>query len=122
MCTPSLAGERAGLMWVGEKFYTPVEFIREARQVGISKKVSNIPNGFEFGENIIFLAHNKAVINYEDMDNPFSAGIFMSFKPDRVDIVIDDSDNIPERAINLKEKFGDRARLVKVQKDQMSFL
>lgn len=122
MCTPSLAGDRAGLMWIGEKFYSPAEFIREARAVGISKRVANIPKGLEFGKNVIFLAHLKAVVNYDDEDNPFSSGVFMSFCPDRVDIVIDNPDAIPDRAMAIKEKFGDKARLVKVQKDQMSFL
>lgn len=122
MCNPSLAGKRAGLMWVGEKFYTPAEFIREARRVGISKKTASIPRSFEFGKDIIYLAHIKAVVDYDDEDNPFSPGIFMSFKPEWVDIVIDDPDNIPTKAIMLKEKFGDRARLVKVEQDQISFL
>ncbi len=122
MCTPSLAGEHAGLMWIGEKFYTPAEVIREARSVGISKKVASVPKDFEIGKDIIFLAHRKAVVDYDDDNEPFSAGIFMSFCPDRVDIVINDPDNIPARAIALKEKFGDAARLVKVEQDQMSFL
>lgn len=121
MCTPSLAGDRTGLMWIGEKFYTPREFIREAKQVGISKRVSSVPKGFELGEDIIFLAHRKAVVNYDDDDVSFSSGIFMSFKPSSIDIVIDDPDNIPARAIALKEKFGDKAQLVKVETDQMSF-
>lgn len=122
MCTPSLAGDRAGLMWIGDKFYTPAEFTREARSVGISKKVASIPRGFEFGKDIIYLAHIKAIVDYDDDETPFSAGVFMSFKPEWVDIVIDNPDDIPERAMMLKEKFGDKARLVKVQKDQMSFL
>lgn len=122
MCTPTLAGDRSGLMWIGEKSYSPTEFIREVRAVGISKRVASVPRGFEFGKDIIFLAHRKAVINYDDDNEPFSAGIFMSFCPDRIDIVIDDPDSIPARAIALKEKFGDKARLVKIEQDQMSFL
>lgn len=122
MCTPSLAGERAGLMWVGETHYSPREFIREARSIGISKKVASIPRGFEFGKDIIFLASSKAVVNYDDDDVSFSAGIFMSFCPDRVDIVIDDPDNIPARALALKKKFGDAARMVKVEQEQMRLL
>lgn len=109
-------------MWIGEKFYSPAEFIREARSVGISKKVASIPKVFEFGKDIIFLAHIKAVVDYDDDDDPFSPGVFMSFKPEWVDIVIDDPNNIPTKAIALKEKFGDRARLVKIEQDQISFL
>jgi hypothetical protein len=122
MCTPSLVGDRAGLMWIGEKYYTPREFVREARSVGISKKVASIPKGFEFGKDIIFLAHRKAIVEYDDDDVSFAPGVFMNFKPDWVDIIIDNNNDIPARAIALKKKFGDAARLVKVEPDQMSFL
>lgn len=120
MCNPSLAGARAGLMWIGEKYYTPAEFVSEARSAGISKKVASIPRGFEFGKDIIYLAHIKAVVNCDDENDPFSPGVFMSFTPERVDIVIDNPDDIPARAIALKEKFGDAARLVVVEQEQMS--
>lgn len=122
MCNPIRVGERAGLMWIGEAFYTPEQFKHEARAVGISKKVASIPRGFKLGKDIIYLAHRKAVINFDNSDDPISAGIFMSFCPRRVDIVIDDSNNVPERAVSLKEKLGNRARIIVVKKPQMGFL
>lgn len=122
MCNPARVGERAGLMWIGEAFYTPEQFTREARAVGISKKVASIPRGFKLGKDIIYLAHRKAVVDFSDTDDPVRAGVFMSFCPLQVDIVIDDSNNVPERAVSLKEKLGDRARIIVVKKPQMGFL
>ncbi len=122
MCNPARAGKRAGLMWIGEAFYTPEQFTREAREVGISKKVASIPRGFRLGRDIIYLAHRKAVIDFSDTEDPVRAGVFMSFCPRRVDIVIDDPNSIPERAVSLKEKLGDKARVVVVKRPQMAFL
>lgn len=51
---------RCGLMWVGEKFYTPEAFTLEAEQVGVSKRLAQIPTGFKPGETWVLLAHRKA--------------------------------------------------------------
>lgn len=59
-CPLCMAPERigkAGLMWVGAKFYTPQSFQREAADLGISKRISAIPQGFKLGETWVLLAH-----------------------------------------------------------------
>ncbi len=106
--------DRAGLIWVGNKYYSPQTFAREAQEQGISKKVAAVPNGFEIGEHFIFLAHNHAVPNLDDSDNPTSPGVFMVFRPQRVDLVIDSADKIPDRARSIAERLGDKARLIQV--------
>lgn len=118
MCDPEgvIPDTRAGLLWVGKKFYTPDSFIIEARKMGISKKISAVPKGFKFGKHYIFLAHIEAVTIF-DGDEPFRGGVFSVFKPIGVDIVVDDAVVPPEKAVNLAEKLGGNARLIKVKKD-----
>ncbi len=59
---PHELGERAGLLWIGEKFYKSVEaFDREAAELGISRRISAIPRGFKMGETWILFAHPKAI-------------------------------------------------------------
>lgn len=52
--------ERAGLMWVGSGFYTPQSFIEEAARLGVSKRITSIPNEFVVGRDWVLLGHKKA--------------------------------------------------------------
>ena len=55
-------GERAGLIWVGAKFYpTPGDFMREANTMGVSRRISQVPRDLSIGETWIALAHPKAI-------------------------------------------------------------
>lgn len=128
MCHPEFAGERAGMLWVGEKFYTPEKFIAEGHSMGLSKRISAIPHGFEVGKTWVYLAHVKACKikmlvdsnTLEGLNGPTKEvrkpGIFYVFRPTLVDLVVDtrDPDKLPARAKALKDKLGDDARLVKV--------
>lgn len=119
MCNPSNAGSKAGLMWVGQKFYTPQSFIHESVSRGVSKKISAIPNGFKVGYHFIYLAHLKAVIDYEgDFGKQPKAkpGIFMAFRPLMVDLVIENENNIPDRAKHIFDKLDGMGRIVKIKK------
>jgi len=51
---------RQGLMWIGGGFYTPEDFIKEANEMGISKRIGALHQGFELGKTWVFLAHKKA--------------------------------------------------------------
>jgi len=121
MCHPS--EEKQGLMFVGDRHYSPDSFMRESKHMGVSKRISCIPRGFEVGTHVVYLAHNKAV-THEDEPHT-SMGIFMAFKPKFLDIVVDteDVEKLPPRAVQLANKFGDVARIVKIQKiEQTTFL
>jgi hypothetical protein len=112
------APEKAGLLWIGEQYYaTPDAFLQEAAILGISRKLPAIPRGFKVGETRIYLAHSKAIA-YEGLNGEgiiaTKPGVFASFIPTSVDLVIDDPNQIPERALKLKERLGDFAQLVKV--------
>lgn len=53
---------KAGLLWIGEKFYpTPADFDREGVAMGISRRISAIPRNFKVGETWILLAHPKTI-------------------------------------------------------------
>lgn len=59
---------KAGLMWIGERYYpTPKDFIREAAQQGVSKRIPTVPKGLAPGD-WVFLAHPNA--NEFDLDHP----------------------------------------------------
>lgn len=107
---------RHGLLWVGEKFYgSPIAFTQEAAMLGVSRKLSALPRGFEVGKTWVYLAHRHAVFDAEA--KVMRPGIFSAFRPTRVDLVIADADNIPERAQRLADELGPAARLVKVVRD-----
>lgn len=59
---PHELGKRAGLMWIGARFYRmPREFDREAAELGISRRISAVPRGFKCGVTWILFAHSKAI-------------------------------------------------------------
>lgn len=115
-CSPR--EERAGLLWIGEAHYaTAREFLEEAATMGISRKVSALPRGFEPGRTVVYLAHRKAAQGEDDDGEPVAVpAVFTVFKPERVDLVVDTTDpaELPPRALHLAERLGDRGRLVKV--------
>lgn len=127
MCSPANAPD-AWLMWVGREYYSPTSFASEAARMGISKRINALPRGFTPGESVVYLAHLDAVppwlTTHPDFDRTTgrapdgkpAAGVFMVFRP-RLDIVVDttDPEEIPDYARELAERFGDAARLVKVE-------
>ncbi len=124
---------RAGLLWVGEKFYaTPDLFMQEAREMGISRRVAAVPREFKLGETWVLLAHAKAVmaplrcpkcncaVTYGPQDGPphcscqnpncdftaepYTPGIFQVFKPQRVEKLITNSQATPEELEHLAKQ------------------
>jgi hypothetical protein len=86
---------RAGLLWVGEKFYpTTGDFTQEANLMGISRRISTVPRGFELGKTWVLLAHRKVVHKYPSPDSMVSdpeemlPGIFHMFKTIAVEYVV----------------------------------
>jgi hypothetical protein len=53
---------RCGLIWIGEQHYkTPQEFMREAAQMGVSRRIVAVPKDFKIGETWVLLGHRKAI-------------------------------------------------------------
>jgi hypothetical protein len=108
---------RHGLLWIGEGFYKdPEDFMREARRMGVSRKLPAVPKGFKLGETIVYLAHRYAAPVHagEEDASKGNPGIFTVFKPTGIDLVIADENDVPERATKLAEQIGEGARIVKV--------
>jgi hypothetical protein len=63
LCMATSEMGKAGLIWIGEQFYpTPAHFEREARKLGISRRIAAVPRNFVLGETWILLAHSKAIV------------------------------------------------------------
>ncbi len=114
-CAPP--ADRHGLMWIGEKFYTPGSFTEEAMIRGVSKRIASLPHGFKIGEHVIYLAHKKVIPVDPESTESASTGIFTAFRPSRLEIVVDttDPEALPKRAVSIAEKLGDKARIVKIE-------
>lgn len=116
MARLDLAGDYGVLIFVGAEHYpTPESYVEEVRKVGYSRRVGNLPKGFVFGEHRVYLAHVRGVWGTDPATNKRKQlpAVIGSFKP-RLEIVIDDPANIPERAKELKDQYGDQATIVKV--------
>ena len=102
---PEVLG-RAGLIWIGEKFYkTPADFIREGVEMGFSRRVKAIPHGFEIGKTYIMLAHPKAVITGIDSDSVATKpGIFYFWLPQRIEKILVESQRGSEEAAALEKR------------------
>jgi hypothetical protein len=82
---------RAGLIWVGEKFYSPEEFLTESRDLGVSRRVSAIPRGFKVGETWVFVAHIKGNPPKDALSDG-TPGIFSAFRPTRIERIVKQSE------------------------------
>ena len=106
-CPANGSVDRAGLLWIGEQFYpTPQVFLKEANEMGVSRRISAVPTDFEVGKTWVFFAHRKTFKDncpecfgaglFEDDDCPvcqgdgsvYTAGAFHAFKPTAIEYVI----------------------------------
>lgn len=91
VCDPfELCGEQVGLLWVGEKFYSETkDFIKEAVELGISRRIPAVPNDFVLGLHYVFLAHPEALPGGEPPEyKDAEPGIFLLWKPERIEKII----------------------------------
>lgn len=110
ICYPGHNGlHRYGVMWVGQRGYTPKSFIREAQSMAVCKRISQIPKGLLFGKTWVLLAHKKvsfqktvaAEFKSEPVHKP---AIFYAFVPQRVEKLIWESKATGKTLIELKEQ------------------
>ena len=86
--SPEVFGERVGLIWIGEKFYSSAEaFMAEGARQGISRRISALPRDFVLGETWVFFAHPKVVRTAEG----HGPGIFHIFRPTAVEKIVTES-------------------------------
>ena len=86
---PLKTKEKAGILWAGEKFYTPQNFIEEAKQFGVSKRIAAVPNNFKIGETWVFLAHIHGGKDHKT--NKKVPAIFYVFRPTRIEKIVSES-------------------------------
>ena len=85
--------EKAGLIWIGEKFYSnPQKWTNEANSLGVSRRISRVPKGFEVGKTWIFVGHRLAIPDFSKKkkgtnDPVCYPGIFHAFLPDRIEYI-----------------------------------
>jgi len=83
------AGKEIGLVWIGEAHYqSPQVFIAEGVEMGFSKRIPAVPKGFVIGESWVALGHPKAIQSKPPEYEPPQAGIFKVWKPDRIEIIV----------------------------------
>lgn len=120
-CEP-FAQERAGILWIGGKYYkTPADWTREAREMGVSRRISQVPKDLVVSETWVFVGHREAIVKpcgcakdgapelgCEDcggVGEVKSPGVFHAFQPARVEKVVDEGieqkevDKLLERGI-----------------------
>ena len=120
-CPVSHPPEKAGLIWIGEKFYkTTTKFTEEAARMGVSRRLKAVPKGFKIGETWVFLAHRKAHpvfcecvkegradVNCETCKGNgriMTPAIFHAFRPDRIEYILKGDET--EEDIERMEKRG----------------
>jgi len=90
-----------GLLWVGEQFYEkPKDFVEEAQDLGISRRIHAIPRGFRVGETPVMLAHRKGMVVWETDEvtqapKPVEVpAVFSIFVPEAIEVIVtgDESD------------------------------
>ena len=105
------------LMRVGEKFYTPENFMAEARQMGVSKRIPFIPRELRVGVTPIFLVHKKAGWRYDEVPDgkgrqkrvvvPTDA-VFAAFIPMRIEQLVWKKDLKGKKGKELRESLEKR--------------
>lgn len=112
MCAGRDDAHRAGLLWIGERFYkTPADFAHEAALLGVSRRISTVPKELKIGETWVLLAHPKAVPAAAQVNAglPLEAdeaivstaprptpGIFRAFRPERIEVLVTESQSKDE--------------------------
>lgn len=111
---------RAGLLWIGEKFYkTPGDFTREGIAKGISRRIHQVPKDFKIGDTWVLLAHRKTIpakmggASAPTEDDTLLPGIFHAFLPTRIEYIVKETETQEE--LEALEKRG--FTLVKVIRD-----
>jgi len=111
LCFP-LKTDSFGLMFVSSKAYTPENFIKEAKMIGVSKRIPEIPKGIRLNETWILLAYSKYPFHpkteFEETglkaEPKLEPAVFYAFKPARIEMLIWKMDVRPKIIAYLEKK------------------
>jgi len=99
LCPMARGVGRAGLLWIGEKFYPrPADWLDEAQRMGVSRRIATVPRDFELGKTWVLAAHRKGL---RCPDGSFTPAVFRVFQPTAVQVVVsgEESDEQIERLL-----------------------
>ena len=93
LCYNVAALGKGGLLWIGQQFYPTIEdFEAEARQLGISRRISTVPRGFEVGKHYVLFAHPRGVAKViNELEAIYVPAIFRVWKPVRIERIYNES-------------------------------
>ena len=60
MCDPT--SEPAYIRTIGKKSYSPISFMDEAKNMGVSLRMAQIPKNLKLGKTVVYLAHPHGII------------------------------------------------------------
>lgn len=106
VCHPGIYAQPYGLLWVGESFYTPEAFIKEAIEMGVSRRIAAIPKNLKLGETWVLFANIKACGERKDNDGKTVGipGVFYAFRPQRLELLLWESEFTHDKAVELEKK------------------
>ena len=107
ICHNVAAIGKAGLLWIGAQFYPTIEvFEAETKALGISRRITTVPRGFEIGKSWVLFAHARGVVKPSgDLTAKFVPAIFRVWQPQRIERIFNESARGSE-AVQADEKRG----------------
>lgn len=124
-------GEKAILMWIGEKFYpTANDWSREARRMGVSRRISGVPREYRPGMWVL-VGHKNGVLHTccadkecercEGTGGYYTPAVFSAFKPKRIEYVVR-GDESEEKLKKLKKRGVTPVRIRRLgEQDELPF-
>jgi hypothetical protein len=100
ICHPVNYPQPYGLLWIGEKYYSPDAFTKEASLMGVSRRLAfagdtpRIPKLLKLGITWVLLAHKHVIKKGKNEKNEdiWAPAIFHAFKPSRLELLLWDKD------------------------------
>lgn len=84
---------KGGLLWIGAQFYPTIEhFEVEAKALGVSRRITTLPRGFELGKTWLLLAHTRGIVKpISELKTGYVPAIFRVWKPERIERIYKES-------------------------------
>jgi len=106
ICEPDEHSQPYGLLWVGEVFYTPENFIQEAIQMGVSRRIAAVPKNLKLGETWVLFAHIRACGERKDEEDKVEGipGVFYAFRPQFLELLVWESEATEDKLAELEHR------------------
>ena len=105
--------EKYGLMFVSKQYYSPSAFVKEATNLGVSKRIPFVPKNLELGKTWILLAHQEAGERKIEDKNTLTGfrteripAIFYAFRPTKVEMIVTETQSKDDKFMEKLKKRG----------------